>query len=325
MNYFIKELEQESRLGQIGIVKRRRVLERFFEGKGFNLSKYESQYINKMDETKKSKILNDIEKLVQDGKKGTLKSIIKEIQISPIFYLTKTALVLSGGGTQGTFQIGVLLGLKKFNKLPPKWFAIYGTSTGSINALVLNYFGNEGPDKLAEFYLKARDPSQFFSLSHSMNRINNFIKDNYSNNNVKMDLFQVLLSDKPKVFVEPGTTGFLSEFFFWLEVGNDLPTIKNLLEDLSNASGIFTLAPLKKLLDKNIGSKNYDSDTPVKVTVVDMITGEVVLKDLGTCKAKNERLDWTLASASQPGIFIPSIPLLNQSLKRVLHSYNKLV
>ena len=64
------------------------------------------------------------------------------------------ALVLSGGGSHGAFQVGVI---KRLVELGRRWDAVYGVSVGAINALHMGMYGSadalEAAVTLEEFWL----------------------------------------------------------------------------------------------------------------------------------------------------------------------------
>lgn len=71
----------------------------------------------------------------------------------------KIAFVLSGGGSKGSFQVGVLKGLAEKGVVPD---CIFGTSTGAINAAG---YSTVGPDKLEKIWLSLKRRSCIFQFN----------------------------------------------------------------------------------------------------------------------------------------------------------------
>lgn len=82
----------------------------------------------------------------------------------------KTALVLSGGGSRGSFQIGVLKALKKLNI---KIDMVIGTSAGALNAAMI---ATGSPDIAEQLWLSTAS-KEIFDLDTDMPDIINSIKE----------------------------------------------------------------------------------------------------------------------------------------------------
>ena len=85
---------------------------------------------------------------------------------------TCTALVMSGGGSNGAWEAGVLWGLVHYgNKDDYKWDVVSGVSAGSINSAGIGVFapGDEmrGTETLIDLWgnLKTKDIYSFNSLN----------------------------------------------------------------------------------------------------------------------------------------------------------------
>lgn len=72
----------------------------------------------------------------------------------------KTAVVLSGGGCKGAFQIGVIHQLVTQECLSPD--AYYGTSIGAINSTLFTYVGVEGA---MQYWLDTKNKSDVLTLN----------------------------------------------------------------------------------------------------------------------------------------------------------------
>lgn len=80
-------------------------------------------------------------------------------------------LVLSGGGSFGAFQAGVINGLQ--NSLNPKWDLITGVSAGSLNGGFLGLFPQEKQveaiDTLKDIWLNVINESRIYTWNHIIN------------------------------------------------------------------------------------------------------------------------------------------------------------
>jgi predicted acylesterase/phospholipase RssA len=83
------------------------------------------------------------------------------------------AIVLSGGGTKGSFEVGALLALREiWNEVRP--CIVCGTSVGAINALALaESLDGSGINKLQTIWLGLQRPSDMYRLSPELQQIAN--------------------------------------------------------------------------------------------------------------------------------------------------------
>ena len=82
----------------------------------------------------------------------------------------KTALVLSGGGSRGSYQVGVIKGLKKLNI---KYDMVVGTSAGALNAAMIAM----GTPEIAEQLWLSTASKEIFDLDTEMPEIINTLKN----------------------------------------------------------------------------------------------------------------------------------------------------
>jgi predicted acylesterase/phospholipase RssA len=78
-----------------------------------------------------------------------------------------TCLVLSGGGTKGSFEVGFLVYLKKlWNGL--NITAVCGTSVGSVNAVPISQSGSAGIDRLVDLWLALTVDGDMYTVHPSL-------------------------------------------------------------------------------------------------------------------------------------------------------------
>ena len=84
-----------------------------------------------------------------------------------------TAIVLSGGGAKGSFEVGALLALREiWNEVRP--CIVCGTSVGAINALaVAESLDGSGINKLQTIWLGLQRPSDMYRLSPELQQVAN--------------------------------------------------------------------------------------------------------------------------------------------------------
>jgi len=301
MNYLSDAIRKKVNLDKKNILVKRDAITRALDKYGIMPERFEKKRIQRLKPINRKKHFDEIEGMFLNNRNATAfwDGVIQKVCPRIPSVTPKTALVLSGGGTKGTFQAGALLALKKFNKMPKTWHGIYGTSTGAINALTVGYYGKEAGTKLASVYLSAKDPTKLFALSPTMKKFDNYLKDNFSNNGLKVDLLQLILSDKPEFYLP--SSGW-DKFTFLLDLITEINTLQDQVKSLVKASGFLSLTPLRNLLKSYFKNKTLDTSIPIVVTTVNMHDGETKFHNI-TNNSLDRQLDWVIASASQPVVF----------------------
>ena len=154
----------------------------------------------------------------------------------------KTALVLSGGGSRGSYQIGVIKALKKLNI---KIDMVIGTSAGALNAAMIA----TGSPEIAEQLWLSTASKEIFDLDTEMPDIINTIKDKL---HIDDDIFGNL-SLPPDQFV-----GFARDILSQGGVTSD--GMENLIKKYIDENKI-----RKSPMDFGLVTVEYPSLTPYKL------------------------------------------------------------
>lgn len=154
---------------------------------------------------------------------------------------TPVAIVLSGGGAQGDFQVGALKYLYEQKKIQPQ--IICGCSVGSINGIKLAE-GKGGLEGLEKIWRDLRTNGDMYEEESWLQNLNPSIKE---------QLFG------PKYEVATGSTALLPSHTIVARVAGDImdvivgpiayPVLKNAIEEFNKAGALYNLNPIKRRLE----------------------------------------------------------------------------
>ena len=192
-----------------------------------------------------------------------------ETPIFPAGPLTK-ALVLSGGGSRGSFQVGVL------RYMMPHWndygfSVVCGTSVGAINALAVAADGQNGVAKMVTAWRSLRFNESMYVPSTQYKQVDDILKDEFDTSikevleggggpfefqidattkNAAIILTPVILTALPLIIgmaVMALALNFIED-----EVEKKAKKAKKIGELLKAAPSIYSLSPLDKLLRDSV-------------------------------------------------------------------------
>ena len=184
------------------------------------------------------------------------------------------ALVLSGGASQGDFEVGAVRRLSELEFQPG---LIVGTSVGSINAVKLVESGTlatpNQPSGLEQIWLGLSSnasmyvPNPAFNLSAIQAQVGNITGDEIS----------ALVNTGVATLGTPLLAGLGA--MVWLgTLGIDLNRLSQAIQQLQNAQSLYLLDPIKTLLnDPNVLDLNKVASSLIKllVTTVSLETGDL--------------------------------------------------
>ena len=228
------------------------------------------------------------------------------------------ALVLSGGGARGAFQVGVWKALREhpngFRDAPD---VISGTSAGALNGALIA--AGLGPDDLLAFWLDLADKPPvianeafFRSLGQELQRL--LLEEptrGLGRRERELRIFGGLLR-KHRWYRESGRLAMLVEFLITAR----FDSISSLLARIQSTY-LFSTEPVRERLAKAIGAQELrGSKVKLAINTVDVRTGSVVrivnyMPEKTPAASKHYRyeplisLDMILASASIPLLFNP--------------------
>jgi len=216
------------------------------------------------------------------------------------------AVVLSGGGSRGAYEVGVMKALlagKAPGTDPPVAPAIYsGTSCGALNAALMaslwDLDGEEAVARCEKVWLSSlAGRGRFLENGAYRLRCN------------PLDLFSSSLFEKG--LLNPARTWFGDQFFLVRELLPrvvelaDFGSIDNRLCDLADVSAFFDTSPAAKTIRECIAMENI-SRSPVElmITTTNWTKGRLEVFSKQDFLAKDAQ-KLILASAALPGIFPP--------------------
>ena len=201
----------------------------------------------------------------------------------------KRALVLSGGGAKGAYQIGVYKALKK---LHIKIHIITGTSIGSINGAALT---SKDYRKAKKFWLKAENSKIF---NYDFTKPQNFpkaVKELVLNKGLKFDKAEELLCDvlnekkirKSKIDYGLVTVNLKTRTPKML-TKEEIPNGKLLSYIIASASCFPAVEP-KKIDGESYIDGGYYDNMPINLAI-DMGADEIIAVDLKAIGLKNKKI-----------------------------------
>ena len=195
------------------------------------------------------------------------------------------ALVLSGGGSRGSFQAGVIKELLADN-IDLDYDIYAGVSVGALNAVMLSTGSlKESYPVLEDIWLNEVDGSSSVWKHHLWN---------YILYGIIFIVFFVVLAFLSFIFSAPK---LLTIFIVLIALaGLYIPYYS-----LNNAHSIYTTDPLRDLIDESFDiDKLKNSGKLLRIGAVNFNTGKY-----GICTEKDDNvIDWVMASSSYP-IFFP--------------------
>ena len=202
------------------------------------------------------------------------------------------AIVLSGGGVKGAFQIGVLRTLLDNN--PNLEYDLYsGTSVGALNSTKLaSGVFSEKLAELEDIWLnKVKGNGSVWS--HHLWRY------------ILIGIWVILF------FMAAAFLSFIFSAPKWVTILFGLLTIASFYipyYSLTHTHSIYTTDPLRKLIQKNIDLQSVKtSGKGLRIGAVSFTTGEYRVVDEQT----DDLIDWIMASSAFP-VFFPRVPILGQ-------------
>lgn len=202
------------------------------------------------------------------------------------------AFVLSGGGSRGDFEVGVLQYLYARDIMPD---SIYCTSVGSINGGKLAEGGKIALDELVAIWNSLAGNEGMFLPEPWLDRIPQNARD--------------FIESRPWLLL-----GALSPFAALLVLGFSALDVTSMILELRRARSLYNLLPIRlRLDDPEIFHKDAiaDSDIRLNIAVVSLETGALrFINNLGRFRddADSPKIDLSdaiQASASIPFVFRP--------------------
>lgn len=203
----------------------------------------------------------------------------------------KRALVLSGGGSKGAFQVGVLRYL--FNKEKPEYDIITGVSAGALNASMLATGSlDETLPKLEKVWLEEIKGNHSIWTHHLWYYILTGIALIVS---LVISAFISFIFDGPKFLtIALGMLAMLSLYVPYYS--------------LRHTKSIYKTEPLRKIVESNLDlEKLKTSGKKLRVGAISYETGEY---KSGT-ELDDNIVDWIMASSAFP-LFFPMVEINNQ-------------
>lgn len=204
----------------------------------------------------------------------------------------KTAIVLSGGGARGAYQVGVWKALKKLNI---KYDIVTGTSVGALNGVMM--VQNDFKTALTFWknitYEKIFD-NDFYNVNHSIyvNYINKFVIDGGSNPiNLEKTLDNVF--DKRKFYKSPIDYGIVVYNFSKLRP--ELLIKKNLKDEyikdyIIASAACYPAFKMKKINNYQYIDGGYFDNLPINLAI-DLGADKIIAVDLKAIGIKRKIKD----------------------------------
>lgn len=211
------------------------------------------------------------------------------------------AIVLSGGGAKGAFQVGVLKGMHKMGLLQGVEH-FYGTSVGALNAAAMAY---SSVYYLESIWRSIRSKSDILKW-------NWFYKGLYNTkplHHLIDTLTQFSPSKKATVTVVDYKSGELlykrendPDFLKWVEASACIPGLMRPIDDRYVDGGVREIAPIGKAIkdgyteiDVILASpttyepaRDYPWFLDPVLSSIDIMTHEIYINDIKLCYAKNQ-------------------------------------
>lgn len=204
-----------------------------------------------------------------------------------------TAIVLSGGGAKGSFEIGALFYLREiWNDVRPR--IVCGSSVGAINGLaVAESVDGAGIDKLETIWLGLQYPSDMYVLSPEFQRVFDDLGINVPDvimhgASLPFDSIPSLLSYLARIGVSPSTAGWVAAGWAaggpvgaviggLISIGgDDADKINNAIANIQKASYAFDLQPTQDKIQANISSARVaQSGMTLRLAVVAVQDGDL--------------------------------------------------
>src|SRR5262249_41762513 len=180
-----------------------------------------------------------------------------------------TAIVLSGGGAKGSFEVGALLALREiWNEVRP--CIVCGTSVGAINALaVAESLDGSGINKLQTIWLGLQRPSDMYRLSPELQQIATQTGINFADvilHGASLPFGSVtdLLAAIAGIGLDAGTAAWAG--VGWVLGGpvggliggvvslynNDSDKVQQVVDAIKRASYAYDLAPTRALIENSV-------------------------------------------------------------------------
>lgn len=222
----------------------------------------------------------------------------------------KTVVVMSGGGSKGSFQVGVL---KALYKRGYKFDAAYGTSTGALQSAGLSYVGIEG---LERTWLEIKGKSDIFKFNW-LSLI--LMSDGLFNTKPLRKKIDKICEGKPqipvtvcKINLETGQKAYSKsgdlDFNESVEASTCVPLGTSPVNKIWVDGGVREITPLKKAIDEGADKIVIILANPWKINPdhwkrswnpflrilsiakrsVDILAHEVLINDIRSCINKNK-------------------------------------
>lgn len=247
----------------------------------------------------------------------------------------ETVIAITGDGTQGSFATGALLFLKTvWDDLDIK--GVCGTSGGALPALVLSESGEEGIEKAARLYTALGGESDLFEDAPWRASVEFLLERHFD-----ADLESILSGDAASThnlrnlaagakwgtslgyLIGPSLLSFFSVAFGTLSLWRIEPKLEayfRILDLATNAKSMYTLEPLRQLIEETIDFEKVGA-IPLRLTTLRLGDGTSSYADErgylhdssgSEMELWNEDgypplLDAFLASFAVPGLFPPMV------------------
>ncbi len=218
----------------------------------------------------------------------------------------KTAIVLSGGGAKGSFQVGAL---KRLYELGIRPSILAGTSVGALNAAKL---AEDQPDSMHDLeclWLQLKTNKDMWGYQRWFNTARLEIEEINA-------LITDLLNPAPHLLDVFTTSTPLPHVFFGIDklktILDKKDTVEEIVEGYERSQSLFNLKPTAEIIKANLSRNDVmNSEIELRVSVTDLVSGALAYVDnrgrllLNGTRHEVDLHHALLASASIPAYFPP--------------------
>jgi NTE family protein len=247
-----------------------------------------------------------------------------------------TAVVLSGGGAKGSFEVGALFLLREiWNEVRPR--IVCGSSVGAINGLALaESTDGSGIDTLETIWLGLQYPSDMYLLSPEFQRVFDDLGINVPDlilhgGPLPFDSVTSLIGYLTSLGVSSETAAWVVGGFVLggpvgaliggaISIGsNDADNINQAVQEIGHASYAFDLSPTQRLIEQSVSSDRVaNSGMRLRLAVVALEDGDLYyVTEAGHLlrgRAVNASSDETISNPDvlppPPGLLVDPAPLV---------------